>query len=216
MKTNVQALGQRSGPDHLCHSISGDENEAGELEQDVKANVEQTLSTIAACVGDRWSPQIGDPTVAGWGTVVAHAVCAVLGFFYNRCFKDQSSRWQQITAVPEMEFEMVLAAPDKPTTNGITAAAKSPKRLWRALGGTGGEAPGGDDAPQKRPSCRARADTCHCGHPSARRRVHRGSGRLSSRRLPARGTALLSASRSPCNVVRVASLNTWLTSPRSL
>ena len=38
------------------------------------------LSTIAACVGDQWSPQIGDPTVAGWGTVVAYAVCAALGF----------------------------------------------------------------------------------------------------------------------------------------
>ncbi len=41
---------------------------------------EVNLSTIAACVGDRWSPKIGDPTVAGWVTVAAYAVCAVLSF----------------------------------------------------------------------------------------------------------------------------------------
>ena len=39
---------------------------------------EAKLSTIAACVGERWSLQIGDPTVAGWGTVAAYTVCAVL------------------------------------------------------------------------------------------------------------------------------------------
>jgi hypothetical protein len=38
------------------------------------------LSTIATCIANQWSPQIGDPTVAGWATVVAYAVCAVLGF----------------------------------------------------------------------------------------------------------------------------------------
>ena len=37
------------------------------------------LSSIAACVSDQWSPQIGDPTITGWATVVAYAVCAVLG-----------------------------------------------------------------------------------------------------------------------------------------
>ena len=51
---------------------------------------EVKLSTIAACVGDQWSPQIGDPTVAGWGTVVAYAVCAVLSFMVLR--RTQGSR----------------------------------------------------------------------------------------------------------------------------
>src|SRR5262245_43699548 len=51
---------------------------------------EVELSSIAACVGDRWSPQIGDPTVAGWATVVAYAVCAVLGFLALR--RAQSNR----------------------------------------------------------------------------------------------------------------------------
>ncbi len=41
---------------------------------------EVNLSTIAACVGDQWSPQIGDPTAAGWVTVAAYAVCALLSF----------------------------------------------------------------------------------------------------------------------------------------
>ena len=47
------------------------------------------LSTIAACVGDQWSPQIGDPTVAGWATVVAYALCTVLGFMTLLRVKDR-------------------------------------------------------------------------------------------------------------------------------
>jgi hypothetical protein len=42
--------------------------------------------------------------------------------------KDQSSRWQQLAAIPEAEFEEALAAPDKPTTNGIIVAANPPRR----------------------------------------------------------------------------------------
>jgi hypothetical protein len=37
--------------------------------------------------------------------------------------KSQSSRWQQPAAVPEAQFEAVLAAPVKPTTSGIIAQA---------------------------------------------------------------------------------------------
>ena len=60
---------------------------------------EVKLSTIAACVGDRWSPQIGDPTVAGWGTVVAYAVCAVLGFMALMRAQDSRERifWGLVT-----------------------------------------------------------------------------------------------------------------------
>jgi hypothetical protein len=38
------------------------------------------LSALGVCVDGQWSPQIGDPTVAGWGTVIAYLVCVVLGF----------------------------------------------------------------------------------------------------------------------------------------
>ena len=57
---------------------------------------EVNLSTIAACVDDRWSPQIGDPTVAGWVTVVAYAVCAVLGLIALTRAQDRRERifWQ--------------------------------------------------------------------------------------------------------------------------
>jgi hypothetical protein len=60
---------------------------------------EVELSTIAACVGDRWSPQIGDPTVTGWGTVVAYALCAVLGFMTFLRVEDRRERifWGLVT-----------------------------------------------------------------------------------------------------------------------
>lgn len=39
----------------------------------------------------------------------------------------QSSRWQQLAAVPEAQFEAALAAPAKPSTSGILAAASPAK-----------------------------------------------------------------------------------------
>ena len=62
---------------------------------------EVTLSTIAACVDDQWSPQIGDPTVAGWGTVAAYAVCAVLGFMALMRAQDRRERifWGELVAL---------------------------------------------------------------------------------------------------------------------
>lgn len=49
--------------------------------------------------------------------------------------RDQSSRWQQLANVPEEEFEVALAAPEKPSTNGIiqgqrTQEPMNPKALW--------------------------------------------------------------------------------------
>jgi hypothetical protein len=53
--------------------------------------------------------------------------------------RDQSSKWQQLAAVPEAEFESALAVSEKPSTNRII---KKPKRelidpdalwLWRRL-----------------------------------------------------------------------------------
>lgn len=37
-------------------------------------------ATLWDCALDRWSPQIGDPTAAGWITVAAYAACAMLAF----------------------------------------------------------------------------------------------------------------------------------------
>lgn len=36
------------------------------------------LSQITTCTLNRWSPQIGDPTIWGWITVAAYALCALL------------------------------------------------------------------------------------------------------------------------------------------
>jgi hypothetical protein len=37
-----------------------------------------TPEALAACIAERWSPQIGDPSVMGWMTVGAYLVTAVL------------------------------------------------------------------------------------------------------------------------------------------
>lgn len=42
--------------------------------------------------------------------------------------KNQSHRWQQLADVPEDQFERALAAPQKPSTNGIIASRSEPKR----------------------------------------------------------------------------------------
>ncbi|MFN3844438.1 MAG: hypothetical protein ACK4RZ_01285 [Paracoccaceae bacterium] len=39
---------------------------------------------LQSCVFDRWSPQIGDPSLAGWLTVAAYLTCAVLAIFVVR------------------------------------------------------------------------------------------------------------------------------------
>jgi hypothetical protein len=39
--------------------------------------------------------------------------------------RDQSSQWQQLAEVPELDFEAALAGPDKPTTGGIINITKS-------------------------------------------------------------------------------------------
>ena len=49
--------------------------------------------------------------------------------------KSQSSRWQQLAAVPEAQFEAALAAPEKPSTSGIIRPPPKqepmdPKALW--------------------------------------------------------------------------------------
>ncbi|PJF09640.1 isopropylmalate isomerase [Pseudorhodobacter sp. MZDSW-24AT] len=36
------------------------------------------LSLLRTCAFNRWSPTIGDPTIWGWGTVAAYALCALL------------------------------------------------------------------------------------------------------------------------------------------
>ncbi|MFN7222532.1 MAG: hypothetical protein ACK4MS_00770 [Paracoccaceae bacterium] len=39
---------------------------------------------LQTCVFDRWSPQIGDPSLGGWLTVAAYLICAVLALLVLR------------------------------------------------------------------------------------------------------------------------------------
>lgn len=61
------------------------------------------LAKITACVANRWAPQIGDPNVAGWLTVLAYLACAVLGHLVLRKRRDLSARarrfWLLLTGV---------------------------------------------------------------------------------------------------------------------
>lgn len=51
-----------------------------------------TGSELQACVMQRWSPQIGDPGLTGWLTVLAYAVCAMLALAVWRRLKGQRGR----------------------------------------------------------------------------------------------------------------------------
>ncbi len=49
------------------------------------------LASLIACVSERWSPRIGDPTWWGWGTVAAYALAALLSVVAAR-HKDARER----------------------------------------------------------------------------------------------------------------------------
>lgn len=49
---------------------------------------------ILTCVNERWSPQIGDPSVLGWLTVLAYAVAALLSARCARVQPEDRRFWQ--------------------------------------------------------------------------------------------------------------------------
>ena len=51
-----------------------------------------TVSELQGCVLQRWSPQIGDPGLTGWLTVLAYAACALLALAVWRRLKGQRGR----------------------------------------------------------------------------------------------------------------------------
>ncbi len=57
------------------------------------------MEALAGCVGNRWSPQIGDPTVAGWGTVFAYFVYMALSLLTMSQATDNRERlfWGMIS-----------------------------------------------------------------------------------------------------------------------
>jgi phosphatidylserine synthase len=54
---------------------------------------------LEACTLHRWSPGIGDPTLAGWLTVLAYALCCVLAFKVTRRARKGRERgfWMLVT-----------------------------------------------------------------------------------------------------------------------
>jgi hypothetical protein len=64
------------------------------------------------------------PGVGRKGGMLSDGPTALSGLGITR---DQSSQWQRLAAVPQPQFEAALAAPGKPTTNGIINAAFPPK-----------------------------------------------------------------------------------------
>lgn len=51
-----------------------------------------TVSELQGCVLQRWSPQIGDPGLTGWLTVLAYAACTLLALAVWRRLKGQRGR----------------------------------------------------------------------------------------------------------------------------
>ena len=50
------------------------------------------LGNVLACVGQRWSPHIGDPNVTGWLTVLAYLLTALMAFLVWRRRRDLPRR----------------------------------------------------------------------------------------------------------------------------
>ncbi|EEE36822.1 hypothetical protein RKLH11_656 [Rhodobacteraceae bacterium KLH11] len=51
-----------------------------------------SLQDLHRCVSDQWSPVIGDPSLAGWITVAAYGITAVLSFRSARLSGDRGTR----------------------------------------------------------------------------------------------------------------------------
>lgn len=51
------------------------------------------LETVLRCAAARWTPQIGDPTLAGWGTVAAYLACMALAIAVWRRTPLRAERW---------------------------------------------------------------------------------------------------------------------------
>ncbi len=57
--------------------------------------------SLRTCVAQDWSPQIGDPNVTGWLTVVSYLVCFGLAYMVTMRLKGQRGRglWVIITGL---------------------------------------------------------------------------------------------------------------------
>lgn len=51
------------------------------------------LETVLRCAAARWTPQIGDPTLAGWVTVAAYLACMALAISVWRRTPLRAERW---------------------------------------------------------------------------------------------------------------------------
>lgn len=58
-----------------------------------------SFDALNACVSRQWSPEIGDPSVVGWLTVLAYGITAILGFSAARKSGDRIVRlfWIALT-----------------------------------------------------------------------------------------------------------------------
>jgi hypothetical protein len=59
------------------------------------------VTLIWNCANRRWSPQIGDPSLAGWVTVAAYGLCCLLALFLLRRRLKPTERlfWMLISAI---------------------------------------------------------------------------------------------------------------------
>jgi hypothetical protein len=103
------------------------ERRACEIRLRAERKAGQLLASMAKAKGARGNPNgRGAPIVPSEGA--RPQTLSELGITH-----DQSSKWQQLAAVPEQEFESALAAPEKPSTNGIIGKKPepmNPRALW--------------------------------------------------------------------------------------
>jgi hypothetical protein len=99
----------------LAHNVEA-ERQCCEIRLRAERKAGQLLAKREKAKGAR-EPGTNRGTTPSDGTRASKTM-ADLGISY-----DQASQWQKLADVPEAQFEAALAAPEKPTTNGIINSA---------------------------------------------------------------------------------------------
>jgi asparagine N-glycosylation enzyme membrane subunit Stt3 len=87
-------------------------------------------SALLGCVANDWTPQIGDPDVTGWLTVLSYLLCLALALAVLRCRPAGAARGFWRTTAPLMAFLAVNKQLDLQTALTATGRCMAHAQGW--------------------------------------------------------------------------------------